>query len=83
MSNHSFEFSVIQFVNYASREGDSKSRSVYAACKGIQGVVIYYVDFWHRHTTSNAQVFNQVINALILLPCKRNGACSLFNHGGV
>ena len=60
------EFRIIQLFNQAGRERDSKRRDVNAARKCIQAGVLHNVDLRHFDATSDAEVFDNIIDAHVI-----------------
>ena len=51
-----------------------------AACESIQLWIVNDIDFGHIHIARHTEVFNDVIDARILLSRQRSGTGSLPNH---
>ena len=83
MAHDGGEFRIVQFIDEAGRERNRKRGNVNAACKSVQARVLHNVDLRHFDTACNAEVFDNIIDAQVVLAFKGLGMCGVANNGGV
>lgn len=77
------EFCIVQFLDEAGRERDGKRGDVNAARECIQTVVFDNVDLRHFDAACNAKIFDNVIDAQVVLAFERLGMRGVADNGGV
>ena len=83
VTHNSSEFGIVQFLNKTCGKRNRKRGNVDAACKGVQAIILNDVDLRHLNAACDAEVFDNVVDAQVILAFQRFCVRGMPNDRGV
>ena len=83
MGYNCLQFFIIQLLNDTFRQCYGITLFIYTTGISIQWIIIYDVDFRHRHPLTHTKILHQIIDTFIFFPFQRSGTRSSVDDGSI